>query len=139
MENKMAKLTAAYFDSIGLKYGLEGDNREVISSGFGGMSNLSSIRILLIFDAEGQTMHLIAPQIVKVPADKIDAMYKTVNELNHKFRWVKFYIDNDGDVMVDADCILDMDTCGQECLEIMQRTANIANEAYPVLMRGIWS
>jgi hypothetical protein len=139
MENKMAKLTAAYFDSIGLKYGLEGDNREVISSGFGGMSNLSSIRILLIFDAEGQTMHLIAPQIVKVPQEKVGAMYKTVNALNQKFRWVKFYIDNDGDVMVDADCILDMDSCGQECLEIMQRTASIANEAFPIIMKELWS
>lgn len=139
MENKLAKLTTAFFDSIDLSYDLDGENREVIKTGFGGLDNISGVRIIFIFDDDEHSVHLIAPQIVKVPADKFDKIYKVINEINQKFRWVKFYMDKDGDVMVDADCILDMETCGQECLEIMQRTANIADSAYPILMKEIWS
>jgi hypothetical protein len=74
-----------------------------------------------------------------VPESKKASIYRLINEINQKYRWVKFYMNSEGNVMIDADCILDMETCGQECLEIMQRTADIANDAYPILMREIWN
>ena len=139
MENKMTKLTAAFFDSIGLKYGINGDNSEIIETGLGGFDNISSVRVIFFFDDNEHSVHLIAPQIVKVPESKKANIYRLINEINQKYRWVKFYMNSEGNVMIDADCILDMETCGQECLEIMQRTADIANDAYPILMREIWN
>lgn len=139
MDNRMAKLTAAYFDSIGFKYSLTGENNEAIDTGIGGMDNLSSVRILFIFDDdESSTVHAIVPQLIKIPSNKKDSMYKVINDINQHFRWVKFYIDSEGDVQVDADAILDFDTCGKECFEILQRMASICDEAYPMLMKELW-
>lgn len=138
MENKAAKLTAAYFDSIDFKYDLEGENKEVIITGMSGLDNISSVRILFFFDENQDSVHIIAPKIAKIPESKADQMYKVLNDLNRSFRWVKFYADEEGNIEADADCILDLDSCGKECLEIMERTVNIADSAYPTIMKEIW-
>ena len=139
MENALAKLTAAFFESIDLYHELDGENKDVIKTGFGGLENVNSVKLLLFFSEDNSNVHVIAPQLVKVPSGKLDHMYKVVNDVNKYFRWVKFLIDEDGDVQAEADCILDMDTCGQECLEIIQRTATIVDQAYPTFMKELWA
>ena len=65
-------------------------------------------------------------------------MYAVINKVNSTYRWVKFYLDDDGDVRVEVDALLDDDSCGEECLGLFQRLGNIADDAYPVLMKEIW-
>ena len=104
----------------------------------GGLDNLNSVRILYFFDANGNGVQACIPQLLKVPANKINDMYAVINKVNSTYRWVKFYLDDDGDVRVEVDALLDDDSCGEECLGLFQRLGNIADDAYPVLMKEIW-
>ena len=61
------------------------------------------------------------------------------NELNRKFRWVKFYIGSDGDVNAQIDAYIDEESCGFICKSLVSRTVNIVNEGYPTFMKALWS
>lgn len=70
--------------------------------------------------------------------DKRNACILTCNELNQKFRWVRFYLDEDNDLMAEADALVYRDTCGEECLKLVSRMVNIIDEAYPLVMKVMW-
>ena len=63
----------------------------------------------------------------------------TCNELNAKYRWVKFYLDKDKDVCVSLDAYIDEHTVGEECLNLVRRMINISDEAYPLFMKALWA
>ena len=65
-------------------------------------------------------------------------MLEECNSLNGEYRWVKFYIDGDGDIAVSMDAVVDIDTVGAECIQLVNRMVNIYDDAYPRLMRAIW-
>lgn len=138
MAHKLAALTGAFFDSIGLKYDYKGDQNQVIDTGMGGLDNLPGVRMVFIFDIEGNGVQACIPALLSVPADKVDNMYRTINAANSKYRWVKFYIDEERDIRVEVDALLDQDSCGEECLGLFQRLAHIADDAYPMFMKEIW-
>ncbi len=64
------------------------------------------------------------------------------NELNSRYRWVRFFVDNDDDcVCVAADCVA---IGGEESIKLtvfqrVMRLAHIYDEAYPQIMRTIWA
>ncbi|MBO4311781.1 MAG: YbjN domain-containing protein [Desulfovibrionaceae bacterium] len=59
------------------------------------------------------------------------------NEINAQYKWVKFYVDKDNDLVASFNAKIDKETGADECLEILLRMCNIIKEAYPVLMKGI--
>ena len=61
------------------------------------------------------------------------------NELNQKMRWVKFYIGDEGEINIEDDAIVDNITAGSELLQLVMRMASIADDAYPIINRAIWS
>ncbi len=68
-------------------------------------------------------------------AKVIDAL----NDLNCKFRYAKFCCDSDGDVNVEYDFPQHGSNPAASAREIMIRLYQIVKEAYPVLMRAMWS
>ena len=72
------------------------------------------------------------------PADRVPDLLVICNALNVKYRWVKFCIDKDNDIMVEDDAIVSPDTAGEECFELMARTVNILGEVKPIIMNGIY-
>ena len=48
-------------------------------------------------------------------------------------------INTDNELIVKMDAILDMDTCGEECKELIYRTVGICDEAYPTIMKALWA
>ena len=65
-----------------------------------------------------------------------EKIYPVINELNLNFRWCTFVINTDNELIVKMDAILDMDTCGEECKELIYRTVGICDEAYPTIMNA---
>ena len=65
-------------------------------------------------------------------------MQRVLNDCNNKFRWVKFYLDDDNDIVANADILFDELNVGFTCVEIVMRTASIIDDAYPAIMKGIW-
>ena len=126
-----------HLDEKGVHYTDGGENHVRVS--YSG-DNISSIPINVIFDKNGKNyVQLDCWNIAKFNADKMPAGLITCNELNKKFRWVKFYIDEDMDIRCQADMIVEPDTVGAECLEFVQRSVNIIDEAYPEFMKALWA
>ena len=61
------------------------------------------------------------------------------NQLNRRFRFVKFVVDDDNDVMALSDAILDPNSAGDECFELLVRSLKIIKEARPQIMKVIYA
>ena len=62
----------------------------------------------------------------------------TVNDLNSRYRFVKFYYDeSDCTVTVQSDVIFRADDIGELCNEIVHRTAFLSDEGYLVLQEAL--
>ena len=137
MAYEQAKIASAYFDSENLKHEVLGDHGEVIRTGFSGRDNVGQIEIYIFFDEEA-TAHFQTAGYVHVPKDKIEKMCIVLNGLNRQYRWTKFTVSEEGDIEAEADGVLDLDTCGDESLEIILRLAHICDEAYPTIMKAVY-
>ena len=104
----------------------------------GGDFSYSHLEINLVFDLDGASAHVVTSPIASVPGEKTAKLLLVLNECNRKFRWVKFYLDEDNDIIVNADVIIDESSAGAECLEIVMRTASIVDNAYADIMKGVW-
>lgn len=67
-----------------------------------------------------------------------DKIIPVLNKINNKFRYVKFFLDKDGDVNVTYDYPLDNSNPAGSAFEMMVRFVKIINEAYPMMMRAMW-
>ncbi len=104
----------------------------------GGDFSYTHVAISIVFDEDGESAQIISSPIASVPAEKTAKLLLTLNDCNHRFRWVKFYLDDDNDVVADADVIFDEQNVGAAVIEIVMRTASIIDDAYADIMKGIW-
>ena len=120
----------------GLRYSVnELDGGKVyISLGFGGRSTD------FFFDGRDEGSHVAIRTIFdKCPEDRFAELIVVCNALNVEYRWVKFYVDKDNDIMVSDDAIVSPETAGEECFELLVHTISILNDVKPTLMRAIYS
>ena len=121
----------------GIKYTDVNENRVSIS--YSG-DNTNEIKINVIFDKDGDNLvALRCWSFGKVPANKRSAVIEACNSLNAQYRWVKFYIDDDGDVCTSLDAVVDISTVGAECKQLVSRMVDIYDKAYPTLMKACWA
>ena len=113
--------------------------RPMISMNFGGGDfSYTHITINVIFDEDGESAQVLTSPIASVPTEKTSRLLLTLNECNNKFRWVKFYLDDDNDVIADGDVLFDEQNAADVVIEMVMRTASIIDDAYADIMRGIW-
>ncbi len=137
MAYELAKVVSANMDADNWSHELTGENQEVILTGVAGENNIKGLNFAVFFDEE-RTANVVSRDYVHVPEEKIEAMYRVMNELNTMYRWAKFAIDADGDIHVEADAVLDIDSCGDEVKEILIRLTHLADIAYPTIMRTLF-
>ena len=102
--------------------------------------NVSNIEVHLFFDQDGDGLvALRCWSFGRVPDDKRAAVLEVCNSLNFEYRWVKFYIENDGEVACAIDGVIDIDTVGQECIQLVSRMVGVFDEVYPRLMKAVWA
>ncbi|MBO4689032.1 MAG: YbjN domain-containing protein [Clostridiales bacterium] len=140
MANMAAKVTAAFFDSEGIKYDLTGENQEVILTGFAMHNRPGTQRLIIHFDDDEEGVAIRAFEIAKFPEEKLDAMYKLVNTLNDRFRWIKFTVDEkDFTITAADDAVIQIDSCAQEVMQCSMQMLGIIDKAYADIMKGIFS
>ena len=129
------------FNERGLKYtSVEDSQRPMIKLSFGGGDfSFTHVMIHVIFDNDGTSAQIITSPIAGVPAEKMAQLLFALNECNHRFRWVKFYLDEDNDIIADTDLIFTEQNAGEACFELVMRTASIVDDAYSTIMKEIWS
>jgi hypothetical protein len=127
-----------YMDSKGIKYSDLGDHRIRVT--YNG-DNLKSIPVLVAFDKDGENMvQFFCWEIAKFK-DKFADGILVCNDMNTKYRWVKYYIDKDNDIVCAADTYLygDWEECGKTCHSMVMRVVNITDEAYPEFMKALYN
>lgn len=103
-----------------------------------GVKNGGSYRILFISNDDDNDVAVRVFGLVEVAKEKIDHVLPVLNDLNHRFRFLKFVCDSDGDINVEYDYPV-ISRPEDSAMELVSRVANIIEEAYPKIMQAIWS
>lgn len=76
-----------------------------------------------------------------VPEERRTELLVLLNTLNCKFRFVKFCLTADGSINVEYDIGMSatLDVLGEMCREAFIRMIGILDEAYPQIMKTLWS
>lgn len=72
------------------------------------------------------------------PEDKVPDLIYTCNELNSQYKWVRFYLDNDNDIVLQSDALLTPMSAADVAFEILVRLLDIGKEAKPTIMKAIY-
>ncbi len=127
-------------DRAGIKYR---DSRDLdnggslVVCGVNGQNN-ARYDVLFLFDPDGKGVSPRVPGILTFPEEKRPQFLELVNELNGKYRWVKFSL-REGRVNVQADASITDDTSGRVCVELFLRIIKIIDDVYPEFMRTLWT
>lgn len=136
--NTTAKVVKAYIESKGFNcQAMEGRENVLWSSGSG--DNIQNVRVIMNFTDEGGYVSLRSYNLCKFDDSKKADMYKVCSELNARFKWVKFYVDeSDNTITCQDDAIIQLDSAGPECFELLLRMYSIMDDSYPVIMKTVW-
>ena len=102
------------------------------------VKNGSSYRIRFISKDDDNDVSVRVFGLVRVETEEKPRILAALNELNVKYRFVKFCCDNDGDVNVEYDYPVKAVNPAASAKEMVIRFTQIIDEAYPVLMRALW-
>ena len=126
-----------YMDETGIKY-IDHDEYHVEVRYTG--DNLNTIPVHVFFAKDGSdNVRLVCWKIYKCPKEELGAACGICNLLNKKFRWVKFYVDEDYDFVGEMDALIDPVFVGDECAKLVRKMVNIIDEAHPKIDALMWS
>ena len=135
MAGMAAKTVASFFEDKNTKATVVSDNLLRIGWEFNG----GLITIYLDFEDDDTHVHLEGIDFITVPRDRYDRLYKVLNDVNDQYRLVKFVLDTkEGRICARDDAVIDLDSCGAECFELMIRMVKIVEDAYPTFMKALW-
>ena len=105
-----------------------------------GSKNLQSVRIVVGFN-EPTDCHpwLKCYALGHFDDDKYAAALMACNDANNQFRWVRFYVDDDHDVVAETDAIVSEDSVFDEIVELIARMIRIVDDACPAFMKVRWA
>jgi hypothetical protein len=104
-----------------------------------GIKNGGSYRIRFISRDDDNDVAVRIFSLVTIDKEKQDKVLPVINNLNNKYRYVKFILDNDGDVNVEYDYLVKCPDPAVSAKELIIRIVKIVDEAYPELMRAMWA
>ena len=132
------EMTKAYLDSKGLRYRVEEENR--IRIAYGDLDNIGRAEVLVIFDDNDTSVGLRCFNVCNIPENKVVNLYEVCSKLNERYRWIKFFVDeNDNTITAADDAIVQAETSGEEVLDLVRKMIHIVDEAYPEIMKSLWS
>ena len=77
--------------------------------------------------------------LLRVEETKKSKMLSAINEINAQFRYVKFVMDDNNDISVQYDFPVRTVRVEASAEEILIRFVKIIDDAYPMMMRALWS
>ena len=104
-----------------------------------GIKNGGSYRIKFISRDDDNDVAVRVFGIISVEEDQKEKLLPALNELNNKYRFMKFVLDDDGDVNMEYDYPLRDPDPAASAQEMVIRIVKMVDDAYPLLMRRLWS
>ncbi len=138
MDNAAGKLFCAKLESKNLKYTVLEDDYSVIRLGFS-LDNTDT-DVYFFFGKKCEDMHILCRLNLKIPESKFEKMYKVCNNLNMRFRWLKFFVNEEKRVIqVEDDAVIQVESAADEAFELMVRTNSIIDDVFPEILLGLTS
>lgn len=130
-------------DAKGIKYIYTAPSgkstKDIVKIVYGG-DNMSSIELKFFFSDDSEDVAVRVFDIVKVPSGREAVMLRAVNEQNSRFRFAKFCLDTDDNtIQMEMDAAFRRHDVGEICTELLARGVKICDDAYPELMKAMWS
>ena len=130
---------AKTFQEKGLKFRTrEAGQLSMVEAGFDGKV-VQNVIIRFISSDNDNDVSVRSTDIARYPEDKLAMGYKRCNAINHKYRFLKFVMDDNGNVNAQFDFPQETsDEClGMMAREIFIRSMNIIDESYRDIMMDI--
>jgi len=128
----------AAFKAKGLKCRIvETQSTSAVEAGFNGDNTSASVKFISTDNDNDVAVRLFS--FVKVPDNKRTAVLETLNSLQRQYRYVGFALDNDNEVVISYDFPIRTTNAGEVAVEMFMRVWDIADKAYPELMKAIWA
>ena len=113
--------------------------RPAIAMAFGGGDySFNNIIITVGFDEDGESAQIVSSPIATCPGERTAKLLMTLNQCNCEFRWAKFYLDEDNDIIADTDVVFGEQDAGFSVAEAVMLAASVIDDAYPEIMKAIW-
>ena len=139
----MYKMTREIYEVLKEKGGLKvfTDEHENSSDAWlqFGSKNGGSYRIRFISKDDDNDVAVRVFGLLTVEDSHRDKIMPVINKLNNKYRYIKFVLDDDGDVNLEYDFTLRCPDPTVSAEEIVIRMVKIVDESYPELMRAMWA
>ena len=133
----LCEMICKYMDSKNWHYQAASDGT-LIKTGFSG-KNAQKIDLYIHIEEDRNEVHLRSFNYIRVPDDKMNNILRLCSQMNKKYSWVKFYVDeNDMTVTLADDAVVEPSTCGDETFGLMYRMLLICDDAYPEFMRSLY-
>ena len=100
---------------------------------------MTTVDYHFFFDKDGRAVTMRVFRLFAVPIDKKLQIMEVMNDANKSYRWAKFFIDNESWMSIQIDAIINSETAGAVCLELMIRTSQIIDATYSKFMHEIWA
>jgi len=102
--------------------------------------NIGSVRVVIGFDEPDSTRPWFRCfELGRFPEEKTAAALIACNNANKEYRWVRFSLDEEHDIVCAADAIVDEETVFDEVVELIVRMMRIVDTVYPTFMQARWS
>ena len=134
-------LIAEAFDAHGIKYDVvEREDASIIDAGFAIDSGPQVIVHFISKDDDNDVAIRIYGLICKISEARRPAVLEACNTLNGKMRFIKFYLDQDDSINVEADLpVQTADSClGECCFELFIRIMQILDAEFHVLAEALY-
>lgn len=135
-------LIAETFEKKGVKFDVVNyQGNEQLLAGFSVECGPNVIMRFISRDNDNDVAARIFGLISNTPKEKRFRVMEACNVLNHKIRYMKFYLDNDGDINVEYDFPVHSpdDGIGEMAFEIFIRMMQILNSEYSIFMKALYS
>lgn len=130
---QMRKAFMQYMDQNDIKYAVLDESDNLVALTFGG-SKYDTF-VLVDFDEGGNcdSVHFSSQHFAKCELGSLPNVIIKLNELNRRFRWLKFWVDEEGHLTADSDAIIEIGSVGAECVQAAFRISDILEDALEAL------
>ena len=139
--NHATELISCAFDDRDVKYrATEMDVVSMVEAGFSIDAGPNVIVRFISTDENNDVAIRVYGLIHSIPVEKRAIMLEVCNRLNETIRFVKFYLDKDSNVNVEADLPVEIgdENLGACCFELFVRIMRILNDKYHVLAEALY-
>lgn len=141
-EFNATNLIAEAFEKRGVKFDVVSHHgSEQLLAGFSVDCGPNVIMRFISRDNDNDVAARIFGLISNTPKEKRARVMEACNMLNHKIRYMKFYLDTDGDINVEYDFPVHSpdDGIGEMAFEIFVRMMQILDSEYSIFMKALYS